>query len=52
MQVDSTLPHWPEYGKEANSIVFNGFGSFIEADTYRAEGIKYIIDKVLPYGAL
>ena len=49
---DSTLPHWPEYGDESESIVFNGFGSWVEEDTYRAEGIQYIIDNVLPDGAL
>jgi carboxylesterase type B len=46
------LPTWPEYGDDANSIVFNGYGSHIESDDYRSEGIEYIIDKVLPDGAL
>lgn len=32
-------------------MVFNGFGSTIEQDTYRAEGMEYIIKNVLPYGA-
>ncbi|KAK8066827.1 alpha/beta-hydrolase [Apiospora hydei] len=50
--VNSALPHWPEYGKEANSIVFSGYGSWIEKDTYRGEGIQYIIENVLPDGAL
>ncbi|KAK8047988.1 alpha/beta-hydrolase [Apiospora saccharicola] len=49
---NSALPHWPEYGKEANSIVFNGQGSWVEKDTYRDEGIRYIIQNVLPDGAL
>jgi hypothetical protein len=45
------LPKWPRYGEEANSIVLNGYGSYIEQDTYRAEPIQYIIDAVLPDGA-
>ncbi|KAK8017794.1 Alpha/Beta hydrolase protein [Apiospora rasikravindrae] len=49
---NSALPHWPVYGEEANSIVFNGYGSWIEKDTYRDEGIQYIIENVLPHGAL
>ncbi|KAK7965826.1 uncharacterized protein PG986_000103 [Apiospora aurea] len=49
---NSALPHWPEYGKEANSIVFSGYGSWIEKDTYRGEGIQYNIENVLPDGAL
>ncbi|KAK8101860.1 hypothetical protein PG999_012234 [Apiospora kogelbergensis] len=43
----STLPHWPEYGKEANIIVFNG-----HQGTYREEGIEYITQNVLPDGVL
>ncbi|KAK7910656.1 alpha/beta-hydrolase [Apiospora marii] len=49
---DSTLPNWPEYGNEANSIVFNGQGSWVEKETYRDEGVQYIIKNVLPDGAL
>ncbi|PKS08587.1 hypothetical protein jhhlp_004973 [Lomentospora prolificans] len=49
---DIALPHWPEYGLEGNSIVLNGFGSWLETDTYREEGVKYIIEKVLPDSAL
>ncbi|KAI9148222.1 LOW QUALITY PROTEIN: Lipase 1 [Paramyrothecium foliicola] len=45
------LPKWPQYGKEGLSIVLNGYGSWIEEDNYRAEGIKFIIDEVLPDGA-
>jgi len=47
----STLPFWPVYGQNASSMVFNGFGSTIERDTYRSEGMEYIIKNVLPYGA-
>ncbi|KAH8895352.1 alpha/beta-hydrolase [Thozetella sp. PMI_491] len=43
--------HWPQYGSEANSIVFNGYGSWLEPDTYRRDAVQYIIDKVLPDGA-
>lgn len=46
------LPEWPEYGSEGNSIVLTGFGSWTETDTYREEGINYIIDNVLPDSAL
>ncbi|KAF4872667.1 Lipase 1 [Colletotrichum siamense] len=45
------LPLWPQYGKEGNSIVFNGYGSWIEADTYREPGVQFIIDNVLTDGA-
>lgn len=45
------LPKWPQYGRKANSIVFNGYGSHIEHDTYRSESIQYIIDRVLLDGA-
>ena len=34
------LPRWPEYSKEANSIVSNGYGFWVEQDTYREEGIE------------
>ncbi|KAF2737423.1 alpha/beta-hydrolase, partial [Polyplosphaeria fusca] len=47
----STLPVWPRYGANATSIVFNGYGSTIEEDEYRRDGIDYLIDNVLPYGA-
>lgn len=33
-------------------MVFNGYGSWIEKDDYRKEGIQFIIDEVLPDGAL
>ncbi|KAL4867710.1 Alpha/Beta hydrolase protein [Aspergillus spectabilis] len=49
---ESTLPFWPEYGDEGKSMVFSGYGSSIEEDTYRAEAIEYIIETVLPDGAL
>ncbi|KAF4901836.1 Lipase 1 [Colletotrichum fructicola] len=45
------LPLWPQYGNEGNSIVFNGYGSWIEADTYREPGVQFIIDNVLTDGA-
>ncbi|KAL4876090.1 Alpha/Beta hydrolase protein [Aspergillus karnatakaensis] len=48
----STLPFWPEYGDEGKSIVFSGQGSIIEDDMYRAEAVDYIIENVLPDGAL
>lgn len=46
------LPNWPLYGKQANSIVFNGYGSWVESDNYRSEAVQFIIDNVLPYGAM
>jgi hypothetical protein len=46
------LPFWPEYEDEGKSMVFSGYGSSIEEDTYRAEAIEYIIENVLPDGAL
>jgi hypothetical protein len=46
------LPIWQQYGKEANTMVFNGYGSSIQADNDRSEGIQYIIDNVLTDGAL
>ncbi|KAL4910113.1 hypothetical protein BDW74DRAFT_173580 [Aspergillus multicolor] len=49
---ESTLPKWPEYGDERKSMVFSGHGSSIEEETYRAEAVEYIIENVLPYGAL
>ncbi|KAL4918219.1 Alpha/Beta hydrolase protein [Aspergillus aurantiobrunneus] len=49
---ESTLPEWPEYGTSGKSMVFRGCGSSIEEDTYRAESVDYIIENVLPYGAL
>ncbi|TDZ14146.1 putative secreted lipase [Colletotrichum orbiculare MAFF 240422] len=49
---DTGLPSWPRYGKEANSMVLNGFGSWIERDTDRSDAVQYIIDNVLPDGAL
>ncbi|KAF4831677.1 Lipase 1 [Colletotrichum tropicale] len=45
------LPLWPQYGKEANSIVFNGYGSWVEADTYREQAVQFIIDNILTDGA-
>ncbi|TDZ30198.1 Lipase 1 [Colletotrichum spinosum] len=49
---DTGLPSWPRYGKEANSMVLNGFGSWIERDTDRSDAVQYIIDNVLSNGAL
>ncbi|KAL2872735.1 Alpha/Beta hydrolase protein [Aspergillus lucknowensis] len=49
---ESALPFWPEYGRDGKSMVFNGYGSEIEEDTYRRESIDYIIKSVIPYGAL
>ncbi|KAL4968538.1 Alpha/Beta hydrolase protein [Aspergillus stella-maris] len=49
---DSTLPKWPQYGDDGKSMVFSGYGSSIEEDNYRAEAVDYIIENVLPYGAL
>ncbi|KAL3462943.1 Alpha/Beta hydrolase protein [Aspergillus heterothallicus] len=49
---ESALPFWPEYGEEKSSMVFSGYGSGIEKDNYRAEGVEYIMDNVIPYGAL
>lgn len=51
MDADLGLPEWPTYGKEANGIVLSGYGSYIERDTYRADGIQYIIENVLRDGA-
>lgn len=50
-QTGTGLPLWPQYGKEANSIVFNGYGSWVEADTYRDQAVQFIIDNVLSDGA-
>lgn len=49
---ETGLPHWPQYGEEANTMVFNGYGSSIQPDNDRADGIQYIIDNVLTDGAL
>ncbi|KAL2820372.1 Alpha/Beta hydrolase protein [Aspergillus granulosus] len=49
---ESALPFWSEYGSEGKSMVFSGYGSEVEEDNYRAEGLEYIIDNVIPYGAL
>jgi hypothetical protein len=46
------LPAWPYYGDEAKTMVFNGYGSNIQSDNDRSEGIQYIIDNVLTDGAL
>ncbi|KAL4943527.1 Alpha/Beta hydrolase protein [Aspergillus oleicola] len=40
------------YGTDGKSMVFSGYGSSIEKDDYRAETADYIIENVLPYGAL
>lgn len=45
------LPEWPRYGKEANSLVFNGYGSHVEQETYRSKAVEFLIENVLPYGA-
>lgn len=49
---DTGLPHWPQYGEEASTMVFNGYGSSVQPDNDRADGIQYIIDNVLTDGAL
>ena len=49
---DTGLPHWPQYGEDANTMVFNGYGSSVQADNDRADGIQYVIDNVLTHGAL
>jgi hypothetical protein len=46
------LPIWQQYGNEANAMVFSGYGSSIQPDNERSEGIQYIIDNVLTDGAL
>jgi hypothetical protein len=46
------MPDWPQYGVEANTMVFNGYGSIIQPDDDRSDGIQYIIDNVLTDGAL
>ena len=46
------LPHWPQYGEEANTMVFSGYGSGVQPDDDRSAGIQYIIDNVLTDGAL
>ena len=51
-ETDLGLPKWPVYGEEANSVVFNGYGSGVERDTYRGEAVGYIIDEVLRDGAM
>ncbi|GIZ48521.1 hypothetical protein CKM354_001157500 [Cercospora kikuchii] len=45
------LPPWPQYSEQAESMVFNGYGSSIERDTFRINSIQYIMDSVLPDGA-
>lgn len=32
-------------------MVFNGYGSTVEPDTYRSDAIRYIMENVLPDGA-
>lgn len=50
---EAELPHWPQYGEEANTMVFNGYGSSIQQDNNdRSAGIQFIIDNVLTDGAL
>jgi hypothetical protein len=49
---ETGLPHWPQYGEEANTMVFNGYGSSVQPDNDRSDGIQYIIDNVLTDGAL
>jgi hypothetical protein len=48
----TAMPDWPQYGVEANTMVFNGYGSIIQPDDDRSDGIQYIIDNVLTDGAL
>ncbi|KAE8143921.1 Alpha/Beta hydrolase protein [Aspergillus pseudotamarii] len=40
----ANIPQWPQYSQEASNLVFRlpKDGSYIEADTYRADGIDYI----------
>lgn len=39
----STLPHWPKYNlKKPQNIVLNESRSWVEADTYRKEGMAFI----------
>lgn len=44
---DAGLPVWPQYGPEADTMVFSGYGSTIQPDTERSDGIQYIIDNIL-----
>lgn len=46
------MPVWHEYGEEANTMVFNGYGSSVQPDNDRSDEIQYIIDNVLVDGAL
>ncbi|ETS83076.1 hypothetical protein PFICI_04952 [Pestalotiopsis fici W106-1] len=48
---DGSFPAWPQYASQNQSMVFNGYGSSIEEDTYRGSQIEYIISTVLPDGA-
>lgn len=40
----ANIPQWPQYSQEASNLVFRlpKDGSYIEVDTYRADGIDYI----------
>ncbi|KAE8322615.1 Alpha/Beta hydrolase protein [Aspergillus sergii] len=40
----ANIPQWPQYSQETSNFVFRlpKDGSYIEADTYRADGIDYI----------
>lgn len=49
---DTGLPEWSQYGDEANIMVFNGYGSSVQPDNDRSDGVQYIIDNVLTDGAL
>ncbi|KAJ0422792.1 hypothetical protein BJY00DRAFT_310799 [Aspergillus carlsbadensis] len=49
---ESALPFWHEYGSEGKNMVFSGYGSGIEEDNYRAEGVEFGMEKVMSYGAL
>lgn len=49
--LDTGFPLWPQYGPEANTMVFSGYGSTVQPDTERSDGIQYIIDNVLLDGA-
>lgn len=40
----ANIPQWPQYSQETSNFVFRlpKDGSYIETDTYRADGIDYI----------
>lgn len=41
----SGFPQWPVYTNTSSNFVFDGnVTSFVEEDTWRAEGMQYMID--------